>query len=156
MCESFSAALVEWWFLPSMDHIITQMWSQTGFNMSNTSNRWKKKGVKGKSSFSFRWATIAYVGGQGSEDSFYMCVCVCFVCFFAGERKGERCCLWGCSLCDSSLLPGHCLLVVSVNRRFQRRSKTSPQPPKPTQEPRSGPLTFRHIRKRNTLNLPRR
>lgn len=73
-----------------MDHIITQRWSQTGFNMSNTSNRWKKKGVKGKSSFSFRWATIAYVGGQGSEDSFYVRVCVCVLFVFLQGKEKER------------------------------------------------------------------
>lgn len=47
--------------------------------------RFIKKGVKGKSSFSFHWMTIAHVGGQDSEDSLYMqisyvcarlCVCV--------------------------------------------------------------------------------
>lgn len=42
-------------------------------------------------------------------------------------------------------IPGRCLLVVSVDRRVQRRSKISTQPPQPTQEPRSGPLTFRKI-----------
>lgn len=71
------------------------------------------------------------------------CVSVCVrVCLSRGERKGARCCLWGCSLCDSSLLLGHGLLVVSVNTRVQRWSKTSTQPPQPTQEPRSGPLNL--------------
>lgn len=108
--------------------------------------RFIKEGVDGKSLFSFQWMTIAYVGGQGSEDGLFVQDCVCVCVHERRERKGERCCLWGCSLCDSSLLPGHCLLVVSVNRRVQRWSKTSTQPPQPTQEPRSGPLTCRHMR----------
>lgn len=102
------------------------MWSQTGFDMSNTSNRWKKKGVKGKSSFSFHWATIAYVGGQGSEDS--------FVCVFLQGKEKERGAVFEDAPCVTPLssLDTACLLFQQTegSRDDPRQAHSHRSPPR--------------------------
>lgn len=61
------------------------------------------------------------MGGQSSKgDLFVQIVRARVYVFEQQEEKGVSGGLRGCSPCDSSLLPGHRLVVASVNRKVQK------------------------------------